>query len=122
MYLLLFIHWGYYFQVIYEGLTGHRVGWKKALNFLNARFSNENKSGKDTRPCILLIDELDLLVTRNQAVCCAFYMTDAYAIAFSILMTNFHMQVLYNILDWPTKPNSKLIVIGGKCCCYQYVM
>ncbi|XP_057777524.1 origin of replication complex subunit 1-like [Salvia miltiorrhiza] len=75
------------YSVIYEGLTGHRVGWKKALNFLNARFSNENKCGKDTRPCILLIDELDLLVTRNQAV-------------------------LYNILDWPTKPNSKLIVIG----------
>lgn len=62
----------FFFQVIYEGLTGHRVGWKKALNFLNARFSNENKSAKDTRPCILLIDELDLLVTRNQAVRCAF--------------------------------------------------
>ncbi|KAL1547672.1 Origin recognition complex, subunit 1 [Salvia divinorum] len=75
------------YSVIYEGLTGHRVGWKKALNFLNARFSDENKCRKDTSPCILLIDELDLLVTRNQAV-------------------------LYNILDWPTRPNSKLIVIG----------
>ncbi|KAL2540899.1 Origin of replication complex subunit 1A [Abeliophyllum distichum] len=42
---------------------------------------------EEIRPCILLIDELDLLVTRNQSV-------------------------LYNILDWPTKPNSKLIVIG----------
>ncbi|KAL0435415.1 UNVERIFIED_CONTAM: Origin of replication complex subunit [Sesamum radiatum] len=75
------------YSVIYEGLSGHRVGWKKALHFLNERFSDENKSGKDTRPCILLIDELDLLVTRNQSV-------------------------LYNILDWPNKPNSKLIVIG----------
>ncbi|KAL3838204.1 hypothetical protein ACJIZ3_022795 [Penstemon smallii] len=76
------------YSVIYEGLTGHRVGWKKALHFLNERFSDENKHGKeDRKPCILLIDELDLLVTRNQAV-------------------------LYNILDWPTKPNSKLIVIG----------
>ncbi|XP_011080287.1 origin of replication complex subunit 1A [Sesamum indicum] len=75
------------YTVIYEGLSGHRVGWKKALHFLNERFSDENKSGKDTRPCILLIDELDLLVTRNQSV-------------------------LYNILDWPNKPNSKLIVIG----------
>ncbi|KAK6164149.1 hypothetical protein DH2020_001013 [Rehmannia glutinosa] len=74
-------------KVIYEGLSGHRVGWKKALHFLNERFSDENKRGKDMRPCILLIDELDLLVTRNQSV-------------------------LYNILDWPTKPNSKLIVIG----------
>ncbi|RVX12887.1 Origin of replication complex subunit 1A [Vitis vinifera] len=42
---------------------------------------------EEIRPCILLIDELDLLVTRNQSV-------------------------LYNILDWPTKPHSKLIVIG----------
>ncbi|KAL9169123.1 hypothetical protein ABFS82_04G058700 [Erythranthe guttata] len=75
------------YSVIYEGISGHRVGWKKALHFLNERFSDENKRGKDTRPCILLIDELDLLVTRNQSV-------------------------LYNILDWPTKPNSKLIVLG----------
>lgn len=30
----------------------------------------------------------------------------------SIQMTLFYFQVLYNILDWPTKPNSKLIVIG----------
>lgn len=54
--------------MIYEGISGHRVGWKKALHFLNERFADENKRGKDTRPCILLIDELDLLVTRNQSV------------------------------------------------------
>ncbi|XP_075095748.1 origin of replication complex subunit 1B [Nicotiana tabacum] len=76
------------YSVIYEALSGHRVGWKKALHFLNERFSDVTECSKeDNRPCILLIDELDLLVTRNQAV-------------------------LYNILDWPTKPNSKLIVIG----------
>ncbi|KAK4486432.1 hypothetical protein RD792_009107 [Penstemon davidsonii] len=76
------------YSVIYEGLSGHRVGWKKASRFLNERFSDESKRGEeDTKPCILLIDELDQLVTRNQSV-------------------------LYNILDWPTKPNSKLIVIG----------
>ncbi|XP_024983132.1 origin of replication complex subunit 1A-like [Cynara cardunculus var. scolymus] len=76
------------YRVIYEALTGHRVSWKKALNLLNDRFSNGTKSSKDDdRPCILLIDELDLLVTRNQSV-------------------------LYNILDWPTKQHSKLIVIG----------
>ncbi|KAF5725484.1 origin of replication complex subunit 1B-like [Tripterygium wilfordii] len=76
------------YRVIYETLSGHRVGWKKALHLLNERFSEGKKIGKeDDRPCILLIDELDLLVTRNQSV-------------------------LYNILDWPTKPHSKLIVIG----------
>ncbi|XP_019155323.1 PREDICTED: origin of replication complex subunit 1B-like isoform X3 [Ipomoea nil] len=76
------------YSVIYEALNGHRVGWKKALKLLNERFSNGTERGKeDNRPCILLIDELDLLVTRNQSV-------------------------LYNILDWPTKPHSRLIIIG----------
>ena len=56
-------------QVIYEALSGHRVSWKKALHLLNERFSEGKKFGKeDDRPCILLIDELDLLVTRNQSV------------------------------------------------------
>jgi origin recognition complex subunit 1 len=76
------------YSVIYEALSGHRVGWKKALQCLNERFAEGKRIGKeDEKPCILLIDELDLLVTRNQSV-------------------------LYNILDWPTKPNSKLVVLG----------
>ncbi|CAK9140283.1 unnamed protein product [Ilex paraguariensis] len=69
------------YKVIYEALSGHRVSWKKALQLLNERFSNRNKTDReDNRPCILFIDELDLLV-------------------------------MYNIIDWPTKPHSKLIVI-----------
>ncbi|CAE6135289.1 unnamed protein product [Arabidopsis arenosa] len=76
------------YSVIYEALSGHRVSWKKALQSLNERFAEGKRIGKeDEKPCILLIDELDLLVTRNQSV-------------------------LYNILDWPTKPNSKLVVLG----------
>ncbi|XVE60016.1 hypothetical protein DITRI_Ditri05aG0092900 [Diplodiscus trichospermus] len=75
-------------EVIYEASTGHRVSWKIALQLLHERFSDGKKIDKEAdRPCILLIDELDLLVTRNQLV-------------------------LYNILDWPTKPYSKLIVIA----------
>ncbi|KAB2606158.1 origin recognition complex subunit 1-like [Pyrus ussuriensis x Pyrus communis] len=55
--------------VIYEALSGHRVGWKKALHLLNERFSEGKKIGKeDDEPCILLIDELGLLLTRNQSV------------------------------------------------------
>ncbi|CAA7054406.1 unnamed protein product [Microthlaspi erraticum] len=76
------------YTVIYEALSGHRVSWKKALRSLNERFAEGKRIAKEEeKPCILLIDELDLLVTRNQSV-------------------------LYNILDWPTKPNSKLIVLG----------
>ncbi|XP_020590675.1 origin of replication complex subunit 1-like isoform X2 [Phalaenopsis equestris] len=76
------------YRVIYEALSGHRVGWKKALSILNERFSEGTKIGKEeNRPCVLLVDELDLLLTRNQSV-------------------------LYNILDWPTKPDSNLIIIG----------
>ncbi|KAG4978787.1 hypothetical protein JHK84_038479 [Glycine max] len=76
------------YKVIYEALNGHRVSWKKALHLLNERFVEGKKTRDEAdQPCILLIDELDLLVTRNQSV-------------------------LYNILDWPTKPHSKLIVIG----------
>jgi len=76
------------YKVIYEQLSGHRVGWKKALHYLTEHFSGVSKIGKQAnQPIILLIDELDLLLTRNQSV-------------------------LYNILDWPTKPNSNLVVIG----------
>ncbi|KAL6861158.1 hypothetical protein ACP4OV_016858 [Aristida adscensionis] len=76
------------YKVIYEQLSGHRVGWKKALHYLTEHFSGGSKIGKQAnQPIILLIDELDLLLTRNQSV-------------------------LYNILDWPTKPDSNLVVIG----------
>lgn len=55
--------------MIYEALNGHRVSWKKALHLLNERFVEGKKTGeKADQPCILLIDELDLLVTRNQSV------------------------------------------------------
>eukprot|EP00250_Pteridium_aquilinum_P007910 c17528_g1_i1 orf=675-3434(-) len=76
------------YTVLHEALTGHHVGWKKALQLLDERFSNPKPSRRvDARPCILFIDELDLLVTRNQSV-------------------------LYNVFDWPTRPHSRLFVIG----------
>ncbi|GKC87457.1 DNA-directed RNA polymerase III subunit RPC8 [Tanacetum coccineum] len=49
------------YTVIYEALTGHRVSWKKA-NLQNDRFLNGIKSSKhDDLPCILLVNELDIL-------------------------------------------------------------
>lgn len=61
-------------QVIYEAISGNRVGWKKALHCLNERFSDANKADRN-QPCVLLIDELDLLLTRNQSV---FFITAVY--------------------------------------------
>ncbi|XP_025810599.1 origin of replication complex subunit 1 isoform X1 [Panicum hallii] len=56
------------YKVIYEQLSGHRVGWKKALHYLTEHFSGVSKIGKQAKqPIILLIDELDLLLTRNQS-------------------------------------------------------
>jgi origin recognition complex subunit 1 len=87
---------------------------------LNERFVEGKKTGEEAdRPCILLIDELDLLVTRNQSVTnkscckklvirCPRYLLYETRLAITFLLS----QVLYNILDWPTKPHSKLIVIG----------
>lgn len=56
-------------QVLHEALTGQHVGWRRALQSLDARFSETKPlKGMNARPCILLVDELDLLVTRNQSV------------------------------------------------------
>ncbi|XP_024534221.1 origin of replication complex subunit 1B isoform X1 [Selaginella moellendorffii] len=76
------------YTVLHEALTGQRLSWKRALQLLDERFSNcKSLGGVDSRPCILLVDELDLLVTRSQSV-------------------------LYNLFDWPCRPNSRLMVIG----------
>lgn len=76
------------YTVLHEALTGQHCGWRRALQFLDARFSDSKPlQGVHARPCILLVDELDLLVTRSQSV-------------------------LYNLFDWPSRANSRLIVIG----------
>ncbi|KAL3701075.1 hypothetical protein R1sor_019097 [Riccia sorocarpa] len=76
------------YTVLYEAFTGQHLGWKKALECLDQRFSRSRSlKGADARPCVLLVDELDVLVNRNQSV-------------------------LYNIFEWPSRPHSRLIVIG----------
>ncbi|EPB88802.1 hypothetical protein HMPREF1544_04442 [Mucor circinelloides 1006PhL] len=55
-----------------------------ALQMLEAKFS---KQSNDQRTTVVLMDELDLLVTKKQTV-------------------------MYNFFDWPSRPLSKLIVVA----------
>lgn len=65
-------------------LTGQKATPEHASNMLDRLFSNP---APDRDPVILLVDELDLLWTRKQ-------------------------NVLYNLFEWPTRRNSRLIVLA----------
>uniref|UniRef100_A0A1B6LMD1 Origin recognition complex subunit 1 n=1 Tax=Graphocephala atropunctata TaxID=36148 RepID=A0A1B6LMD1_9HEMI len=66
---------------IYQALTDQKVTPDQAQQLLNKRFS-----GKCKKSTIILVDELDYLCNRRQ-------------------------DVVYNILDWPTKRSSALVVL-----------
>ncbi|KAI8074523.1 P-loop containing nucleoside triphosphate hydrolase protein [Gongronella butleri] len=61
-----------------------RVTARHALDLLDQRF---NRRDSETKTTIVLMDELDLLVTKNQSV-------------------------MYNFFEWPNRPMSKLIVVA----------
>ncbi|XP_044264249.1 origin recognition complex subunit 1 [Tribolium madens] len=69
---------------IVKQLTGKTVTWEQAQNTLEEIFTKKAKKMK--LPIILLVDELDIICTKRQ-------------------------DVVYNILDWPTKSITQLIVI-----------
>ncbi|KAK9884035.1 hypothetical protein WA026_004968 [Henosepilachna vigintioctopunctata] len=69
---------------ILKQLSGKRVPWEQALAVLEEKFTK--KSVKKVVPTVLLVDELDILCTKRQ-------------------------DVVYNLLDWPTKANAQLIVV-----------
>jgi origin recognition complex subunit 1 len=69
---------------IVKQLVGKTVTWEQAQTTLEEKFTKKSKQMK--LPIILLVDELDIVCTKRQ-------------------------DVVYNILDWPTKPNTQLIVI-----------
>eukprot|EP00850_Spirogloea_muscicola_P010437 SM000061S19264 [mRNA] locus=s61:425523:429702:- [translate_table: standard] len=85
------------YSVLYESLTGQRVSHKVALKQLESIFASGGGGGssgaasqrqqRQRWPCILLVDELDLLMTKKQTV-------------------------LYNLFNWPTLPGSQLVVVG----------
>jgi Cdc6-like AAA superfamily ATPase len=72
------------YSVLYEGLTTERVTPSHAEHLLLTRFTSLNP---DQRPCLVLMDELDMLVTQKQSI-------------------------VYNFFEWPNLPYSRLIVVA----------
>ncbi|KAA6424992.1 MAG: origin recognition complex subunit 1-like [Trebouxia sp. A1-2] len=72
---------------LYEALTGNHVGPTTAAASLEEMFSSGGRGGTSKRVTVLLVDEMDLLVTKKQTV-------------------------LYNLFEWPVRKGSRLAVIG----------
>ena len=72
------------YSMLWESLSGKNLPAATALNFLEKRFSKTRKRESLT---IVLLDELDVMVTRKQTV-------------------------MYNFLDWANRSNSGLVVIA----------
>lgn len=87
------------YSKLWERLAGQRCGPGKALSMLEALFAPKQAgnaaalgSQKDNRAksqfmTLLVVDEIDILMTRDQSV-------------------------LYNLFEWPTLPGARLSVIG----------
>ncbi|KAM3439059.1 hypothetical protein MY4824_002863 [Beauveria thailandica] len=72
------------YTLLWEALKGQRASPTQALDLLEREFSNPSPR---RTPCVVLMDELDQLVTKNQAV-------------------------MYNFFNWPTLRHSRLIVLA----------
>ncbi|OLL26363.1 Origin recognition complex subunit 1 [Neolecta irregularis DAH-3] len=72
------------YSILYEYLFGQRVTPAHAQTLLDKEFSRPNP---ERIPCVVLMDELDQLVTKKQTV-------------------------LYNFFHWPTLIHSRLIVVA----------
>lgn len=72
------------YSLLWEALKGERASPSQALENLESEF--KNPSPRRT-PCVVLMDELDQLVTKNQTV-------------------------MYNFFNWPTLRHSRLIVLA----------
>ncbi|KAI8629304.1 P-loop containing nucleoside triphosphate hydrolase protein [Xylariaceae sp. FL1651] len=70
--------------LLWEALRGQRVSPGHALDLLEREFSNPSPRRV---PCVVLMDELDQLVTKNQSV-------------------------MYNFFNWPGLRHSRLIVLA----------
>ncbi len=72
------------YSLLWEALKGDRVSPHHALSLLEQEFSHPSPR---RIPCVVLMDELDQLVTKNQSV-------------------------MYNFFNWPAMRHSKLIVLA----------
>lgn len=83
------------YSLLWEGVQGHdsakhghlRIGAKESLKALTKHFSSGGGRGPGAHACVVLMDELDQLVTAKQ-------------------------DVVYNFFNWPTLVGSKLVVIA----------
>lgn len=72
------------YSLLWEALRGERVSPAHALGLLEREFDNPSPRRV---PCVVLMDELDQLVTKNQSV-------------------------MYNFFNWPALRHSRLIVLA----------
>lgn len=72
------------YSLLWEALRGDRVSPSHALNLLEREFGSPSPRRV---PCVVLMDELDQLVTKNQSV-------------------------MYNFFNWPGLRHSRLIVLA----------
>ncbi|EXJ84784.1 origin recognition complex subunit 1 [Capronia epimyces CBS 606.96] len=72
------------YSLLWEALKGDRVSPHHALSLLEQEFSHPSPR---RIPCVVLMDELDQLVTKNQSV-------------------------MYNFFNWPAMRHSRLIVLA----------
>ncbi|RKP25559.1 hypothetical protein SYNPS1DRAFT_4022, partial [Syncephalis pseudoplumigaleata] len=77
---------GQAYSMLWEALEGVRVTPKHAADLLEKRFSSRRLA--DEPPCVVLMDELDWLVTKRQTV-------------------------MYNFFDWPNRPINENDQISG---------
>ncbi|KAK2001729.1 ATPase [Colletotrichum falcatum] len=72
------------YSLLWEALKGERVSPTQAIDLLEREFNNPSPR---RTPCVVLMDELDQLVTKNQSV-------------------------MYNFFNWPSLQHSRLIVLA----------
>ena len=77
------------YTVLWKSISGHHASAITAKKKLTSHFEalKSSISSSDAPTLVCLVDEIDFLMTSNQSV-------------------------IYNILDWPTTPMSRLVIIG----------